>query len=282
MRVLVLGDMEGSTGITVWHQTFEYNFPQLYQEGRRLYTEDANAAVRGAFKAGADQVIIYDHHGTPEPYRNNSMIPELLHPDCEFVAHDYGLPGLFLEQGFDAAILIGQHARAGTVDGLLSHTHTREIRNMWFNERLAGEIDTYSAHCGEHGIPVVCVVGDAAACRQAKESLGDELVTVAVKKGLSRNSAQCLSPRKSWELIEAAAEHALRTVKIKPYVPASPVTLKIQLYEEDKSFGFYTRPEVEQLPDFTFATQAPTVSQARLKMYGDVRDRILSPYIYGV
>lgn len=291
MRVLILGDMEGVSGITVWPQTFDLETitielpvkipkaPQLYQEGRRLYTEDVNAAVRGAKNAGAEHIVMYDHHGTPEPYRNNSLVPELLHPDCEWATHDYGLPGVFLEQGFDAAVLIGQHARAGTPDGPLSHTHTREIRNMWFNDVLVGEIDTYAANCGAYGIPVVCVIGDEAACRQATESLGPGLVTVAVKKGLSRNSAQCIAPVRAREMIEAGVEKGLHGSTVQPYVPTPPVTLKIELYEEDTQFGLDKRAGVTKIDNLIYASAGETVAQARLNMFGDNRERLLSPYV---
>ena len=46
MRVIVIGDMEGVAGITKWQQTD--GGESLYEEGRKLYTEEINAAVRGA------------------------------------------------------------------------------------------------------------------------------------------------------------------------------------------------------------------------------------------
>ena len=46
MRVHVISDMEGVAGIVKWAQTGGDS--PLYQEGRLLYTEEINAAVRGA------------------------------------------------------------------------------------------------------------------------------------------------------------------------------------------------------------------------------------------
>ena len=43
--------MEGVAGICRWAQVSHDG--ALYEEGRRLYTEEINAAVRGAFNAGA-------------------------------------------------------------------------------------------------------------------------------------------------------------------------------------------------------------------------------------
>ncbi|MBS0623424.1 MAG: M55 family metallopeptidase [Verrucomicrobia bacterium] len=44
-------------GIVKWDQVVAGK-PQ-YEEGRRLYTAEVNAAVRGAKKAGAKEIIVY-------------------------------------------------------------------------------------------------------------------------------------------------------------------------------------------------------------------------------
>jgi D-amino peptidase len=46
----VISDIEGVAGIVKWEQT-DCDSP-LYQEGRKLYTEEINAAVRGAKRLG--------------------------------------------------------------------------------------------------------------------------------------------------------------------------------------------------------------------------------------
>jgi D-amino peptidase len=50
--------MEGVAGISNWDQVT--GGKSLYEEGRRLYTEEINAAVRGAFGAGATEVVVMD------------------------------------------------------------------------------------------------------------------------------------------------------------------------------------------------------------------------------
>src|SRR5919198_1333000 len=50
MKVHIIGDMEGVAGIVKWQQTSGGD--PMYDEGRRLYTEEINAAVRGAKSAG--------------------------------------------------------------------------------------------------------------------------------------------------------------------------------------------------------------------------------------
>src|SRR5439155_487771 len=53
--------MEGISGIVNTYQT--NSGEPLYEEGRRLYTQEINAAVRGAKAAGATEVVVLDRHG---------------------------------------------------------------------------------------------------------------------------------------------------------------------------------------------------------------------------
>ncbi|HEY8203018.1 MAG TPA: M55 family metallopeptidase, partial [Actinomycetota bacterium] len=46
MRVIVISDMEGVAGIVKWEQV--RGGSPMFEEARRLYTEEINAAVRGA------------------------------------------------------------------------------------------------------------------------------------------------------------------------------------------------------------------------------------------
>src|SRR3954451_20566169 len=118
MRVLIMTDMEGVSGIVVWEQVTGGS--PMYEEGRRLYTEEINAAVRGARAGGATEIVVVDCHGAGGAWQFNSLIPELLDPDCEWVAHHTwtGYTEL-LEQGCDAALFVGMHAMAGTETGVL-------------------------------------------------------------------------------------------------------------------------------------------------------------------
>ncbi|MDH5333122.1 MAG: M55 family metallopeptidase, partial [Thermoleophilia bacterium] len=51
MKVFVVSDLEGVSGIVKPGQTG--GGAPMYEEARRLYTEEINAAVRGAKAAGA-------------------------------------------------------------------------------------------------------------------------------------------------------------------------------------------------------------------------------------
>src|ERR671931_160002 len=53
MKVFIISDMEGVAGILKWQQVDGSKAKRSYHEGRELYTEEINAAVRGAKSAGA-------------------------------------------------------------------------------------------------------------------------------------------------------------------------------------------------------------------------------------
>ncbi len=78
MKVHIISDMEGVAGIVKWQQTSGGD--PMYEEGRRLYTEEINAAVRGAKAAGAKEIVVMDCHGAGGGWSFNSLIPELLDP----------------------------------------------------------------------------------------------------------------------------------------------------------------------------------------------------------
>src|SRR5436190_14544842 len=230
MRVLIMTDMEGGSGIVVWQQVTGGD--PMYEECRRLYTEEINAAVRGAKAAGATEIVAVDCHGAGGDWTFNSYVPELLHPDCEWVAHHkWSRYTELLEQGCDAALMVGMHARAGTPDGVLCHTiSTVTWRNLWFNVDLVGELGVNAALCGHYHCPVALVTGDEAVCRESREILGDAPTYVAVKKGLTRYSARQIAPVRARAMIEGGANAALQKLSsASTYVPARPTTITIEV-----------------------------------------------------
>ncbi len=245
MRVLIMSDMEGVSGIVDWAQV--NGGAPMYEEGRRLYTEEINAAVRGAKAAGATEIVAVDCHGAGGSWNFNSLVPELLDPDCEWVAHHTwtGYTEL-LEQGCDAALFVGMHAMAGTPEGVLSHTVSSEAwHNLWFNGVPVGETGINAALCGHWGCPVALVTGDAATCREAKELLGEGLTTVAVKRGLSRFSARQVPPARARRMIEEGAREALRDLKrVPPYNPGPPSEIMVEFAATDRMERFLHKPGV--------------------------------------
>jgi len=199
VKVFIAVDMEGVAGLVQWDES------RLDQE-RRLITEEANGAVRGAFSGGAAEVLVGESHGN---MRN--LLPELLDPRAGFVS---GQPKPMNHMGgvdasFDLALFAGYHAKAGTLHAVMAHTFAGHIFSLAFNGVEVGEIGTDAALCGFHGVPVGLVAGDRAACQEAESLLGN-VKTAAVKVGISRSAARCLPLASARKLIEEKAAEAVR------------------------------------------------------------------------
>ena len=246
MKVFIVSDMEGVAGITKWQQTSGGH--AMYEEGRRLYTGEINAAVRGAKAAGATEIVVMDCHGAGEGWTFNSLIPEELDPACEFVVqNEWTEYTSFLETGVDAALFVGMHAMAGTRDGVLAHTVSGS--SWWrlrFNGVEVGETGINAALCGTWGCPVLLVTGDDASCDEGRALLGSGLTTVAVKKGLGRFSARQYPAPKARELIEAGATSALGDLgAVAPYDPGTPCEITVDFNTSDHVERYRFRPGVE-------------------------------------
>jgi D-amino peptidase len=237
MKILIAADMEGITGVVHFDQVTPGHAE--YGRFRQLMTEDVNAAVRGAFAAGADEVIVSDGHwnatniliekidararlnsGSPRPY---SMIEGI-------------------DEGVDGALFIGYHARAGTPNAILDHTwSSSRVEGVWLTpaggERMAiGEIGLNGAVCGHFGAPVVMISGDQSACAEAA-SLFPGIVTAVVKQAKGRNAAECLPPSVTAELIEQCAakgvDHLLGERPPKPLRLQGPVTVAVEYVKSE-------------------------------------------------
>jgi D-amino peptidase len=229
LKVFISVDMEGISGLVSWDETGEKG-PD-YQLFRRIMTEEANAAVAGALEAGATEIVVRDAHGS-----GRNILPDLLNPEAKLVRDWSGGPLDMMEgidKTFDAAILVGYHARAGTPNAVLKHTMNLTTFDMKLNGKPVPEAGLNAAIAGYFGVPVVLVTGDLAITVQAKELLGN-VSTVAVKEGIGK-AAMMIHPEKARKLIKAATVEALRDrARYQPFKPASPVTMELTFTDETR------------------------------------------------
>jgi len=139
-------------------------------------------------------------------------------------------------QGIDASfavcLLIGYHAKAGTEDAILDHTISGSVvRAIRVNGAELPELGLNAAIAGYYGVPVVLVSGDTAVCRQAREVLGKDVVTVAVKEAYGRLAAKLVPMGEARRLIKAGVKDALGKLgRVKPFKIASPYNFELEYH----------------------------------------------------
>ncbi|MEC8933482.1 MAG: M55 family metallopeptidase [Candidatus Latescibacterota bacterium] len=115
--------------------------------------------------------------------------------------------------------IIGQHAMSGVATSNLNHTQSsRSIYGLTLNGNPIGEIAQWALYHGAMGLPMIYLTGEEDACAEA-EALIPGITTVAVKKGLSRESAVSVSKEKARALIRAGAIVALQAHRDTPVAP---------------------------------------------------------------
>jgi D-amino peptidase len=213
-KVFISVDMEGIWGVVHGDQTSPAS-PE-YGPARRWMVDDVNAVIAGLFEAGASEVVVNDSHGS---MRN--IIADGLNPKASLVT---GSPKpLLMMQGidgtFDACILVGYHAKAGTASAILDHTISGgAMRSIKINGQELPELGINGAIAGYFKVPVIMLSGDMETCVQAKSILGSEIVTVAVKEGAGRYAAKLLPQEEARKrLKEGAKEALLKKAKIMPF-----------------------------------------------------------------
>ena len=236
MNVYLSVDMEGITGIV--HRDMLSQEAKDYDRGRRLMTADAVAAVEGLAQAGATYVLVNDGHG---PMRNllfeEFRAPAYLLTGSGDSKEHCQVEGADLRH-FDAAVLVGYHAMAQTPRAIAPHTIAGvAVKELRINGRPHGETGLNAAVLGSFGIPTVMVTGDTTLTEEARQFLGDELVTVAVKEPVGTAAAICRPQSETLPEIRDAARRALENRdRIKPYAPS----------EFNLEVDFYTVPQCDR------------------------------------
>ena len=225
MKVYISADMEGITGLVDAHDVQPAG--RDYEHGRVMMTEDVNAAVRGAFDAGATDVLVNDAHG---PKRN--LLHDQLDPRARLIKGASKRMGMFegLDATFDATLCVGYHSRAGTL-GVMSHTFMgHEIEDIWLDDRPVGEFGMVHAASAALGVPVLMLSGDDAACDEA-EKWDASTTTVTVKQVRDRFAAELVPAPTARGMIESSAHAAIADCRGQFREPArlpEPVTLAVR------------------------------------------------------
>jgi D-amino peptidase len=232
--------MEGVSGVVDWDQVTPGR--DEWKRCRKLMAGDANAAINGAFEAGADSVTVADAH-----WHARSL--ELEELDSRARLHSGGpspfsmLQGIDDQPAYDGLACVGYHAMAGSKKAVLCHTWSDRVAGVWLNQIPVGEIGLNAAVAGHYGTPLIAVAGDQAACLEAQTLLGQEVEVAVVKMGTGRYAAECLPLAQAREKICEAVARGTSKLRsgqgARAYVVKGPVQLELEFrfpHQTDSAF----------------------------------------------
>ena len=265
MKLFIVADMEGATGVTHRDQLDESG-GERFRAGCRMLTSDINAVVEGAVSEGVTEVTISEGHAN---MRN--VLVEELHPAARVVSGpaQWAQKPLCqvagLTEEMDLGMFVGFHSRAGTKNGLLAHTWAGAVvHKLSINGQEAGETLINAALLGEAGVPVSLVCGGDDLAREAKADLGDVEVAV-VKETLGVQLAACWGPKRTVPLLRDAAARAVRRHKSGDFSPkllATPTKIDIEVKDDAMAARMALVPGVFEVGRRQVRLEAPTVTEA--------------------
>jgi D-amino peptidase len=261
MKVFISVDMEGVSGLVRWADVVTTGLD--FARNRRFMTQDANAAIAGAFDGGASEVVVEENHGVEELC---DLLLDEIDPRCR-VVRGAGRPTATTMAALDASVgtvlLVGHHARAGSRPGIMAHTVSYErFRAVRIGGRDCGEPEIFTIRAGELGIPVGLITGDQIVCQQLRQR-APWAEAVEVKQALSNVAGDIIPPARARELICAAARRAVeraRAGELRVYTgEAAPYVIEVELrHPLDEA----TRANLSQLPEFQVVAERTVQTRA--------------------
>lgn len=239
LKVYISADMEGVGGVSTWSKQSDPKGAD-YGVFRRLMTLEVNAAIAGAYDAGATEVLVSDSH-----WDGQNIDPELLDGRVQLV-RAWPRP-LGMMQGIDATfaavVFVGYHASEGQANAILAHTDSSvRFSDVKLNGISVPEAGMNAAIAGEFGVPVVFLSGDQTIGQEATRLLGP-IETAVVKTAGGFYSATMLNPEKCRQLIREGVRRGVEKRKqLKPYKLTRPVKLEVQFkHTVDAEIAAYFR-----------------------------------------
>lgn len=257
MKAVMMTDIEGAAGVVSFDDQ-GYADGIYYEQAKKILTAEINAAVAGLVEAGVNDVIVIDGHGP------GAIIYEDLKSPAKLL-HGRPYPRkevLEITAEYDVAVMIGQHAMAGTQLGNMNHTQSsKTIEYYKLNGHYIGEIAQWALKCGALGLPMIFLSGDEAACNEAQELI-QGITTAAVKKGLSRAAAISLAQSDAHKLIKDSIKEAIEKQKTNPILPLKwkgPYVLEKRFFFTETADIFKNNPLYEQIDTKTVQIKSDNI-----------------------
>ena len=204
MRLFVAIDLEGVTGMVSENDTARAG--PAAEAARRHMRADLDAVLAGCLAAGAGEIVVCDAHD------NGRNLDAAGLPDAVVLVGGSPTPHSMLQgigPGYDGALFVGYHARAGTAAAVLEHTWNYKVFSASFDDLEVGEFGMGALVAGHFGVPALFLSGDDKAAREA-EALVPGIVTTVVKRGVTRLAAGLCAADEARARLRADAERAVR------------------------------------------------------------------------
>jgi D-amino peptidase len=259
LKIYVLWDMDGTSGIFTREQAWYWETgvrEQVALEARGILTSNVNAVSAASLGRGATELIVCDtHHGGGNFLRDKLSADSRIKYEYRNVGLENGkrrwMPNL--DRTVAGLMLPGHHAKAFTEGAFLPHTHTLEWADFRINGQSVGEIGIEACYAGHWEVPLIFVEGDEAACDEARQQFPG-VVTAAVKHGTTSELCMGLDQASAHREIANKVAEAIdkaRTGALRPYKPALPMTITVQMRTIDGAVKAAQRPGVVRLDDHT-------------------------------
>jgi D-amino peptidase len=233
LRIYIVTDLEGASGVYKFAQTREPGNP-LGEKAKEYLMGDIAAVVRGLRAADVAEIVVLDGHGS------QAFVPHLMETGARYITGK-PRPGPLtcLDESFDGLIQLGAHTMMGTPGGVLAHTQSSRTENRyWYNGIESGELAQCAAIAGHYGVPTIMVTGDEATCREATKFFGSNCVTVAVKRGITREAAMLYPFDETRRALYEGARRAVAAIpQCQPYKLSLPIRAKKEYLVFDSSSG---------------------------------------------
>jgi len=184
---------------------------ESYNEFRKILTKEVNVLCDTVGKEA--DISVWDYHWT-----GRNILLENLNENVKIIRGSVG--GLYFSDyanNFDIAILQGVHSAGGTNTNPIAHTITDDVVNyIKINGELVGEATLDMYLFGYFNIPVIYVVGDEGAIKEAKK-VNPNIVSTVTKIGIG-DSVISKSPAKIYKEIKEQLSLAINMYKKDPKI----------------------------------------------------------------
>ena len=256
LKVFISVDMEGISGIGT--PKMVSGSGKDYGLGRQLTTADVNTVVDAIFEHGPAEILVNDSHGDMQ-----NVLHTELDERVQYIQGHIKPLGMVegLDESFDAVILLGHHARAGTENGFIAHTGSGSVKGLWLNGVEVGEAGLNAYYAGSLGVPVILAQGDSTFAKQITQLF--DVHTVVTKYAIGSSVARLVHPDVARQRLHSTTLEALANLdSARPISVQEPMTVRIRFASTTRADILQAIPGMRRIDGWTVEYTAENMVDA--------------------